>query len=305
MALPHQPDAPALVVLAAGIGHRFGSPKQLAPVGPKGEAIVDYTARDGRAAGFGSIVLVVRAEVHKKLAEHIETSWPPDVAADVRYSAQDAETWSVAAAKAGRTKPLGTAHAVVAAAIDAQLDRPFAVVNADDLYGAEAFALLHAGLATTGLATDQPADGLLVPYQVANTLLGPGSLSRALCDVDEHGGLRGVREGTIDSDDQGLTWTSASGADRRMLAGRELVSMNCWGFGIRTLELLRGAVDRFVRDPVKLAGPAEILLPDVVAHLIATDGITFDVRPSTGWCLGLTHAEDLELLRARLDEPAW
>ncbi|HWW52984.1 MAG TPA: hypothetical protein VNY84_04415, partial [Acidimicrobiales bacterium] len=276
------------------------SPKQLASVGPRGEAILDYSARDARAAGFGPIVLVVRADIEASLSEHVRASWPAAVADEVHYTAQDREAWSRKAAKAGRSKPLGTAHAVVAAATDARLDRPFAVVNADDVYGPEAFALLHAGL-----TINKAADGLLVAYEAAKTVLGPGPVSRALCDVDRDGRLRAVREGTIETEREGLTWTSGAGEDRRRLRGSELVSMNCWGFGVQAVERLRAAVDRFAGDPANLAGPAEILLPEVVGDLITAEGLVFDVAASSGRCFGLTHAGDLEIVRAQVSEPAW
>ena len=303
MVPPHQPGAPALVVLAAGIGHRFGSPKQLAPVGPKGEAILDYTVRDARAAGFDVIVLVVRSEIEVSLSEHVKAHWPGDVAASLRYSVQDREPWSVVAATTGRRKPLGTAHAVVTAANDAQLNGPFAVVNADDLYGADAFALLRAGL--IGAQPGAQPTGVLVAYEVAKTVLGTRPVTRALCEVDGDGRLVAIREGTVDPAPEGLNWTPRSGGERRPLHGHELVSMNCWGFGTGVVDRLRRAVDRFVNEPANLAGPAEILLPEVAGCLLAAGDLAIDVRPAPGRCLGLTHPEDLALVRAALSGPAW
>jgi hypothetical protein len=122
--------------------------------------------------------------------------------------------------------------------------------------------------------------------------------------VQQGEGLGAVEIVAVDDGD-GLVWTSEAGDDQRPLSGGELVSMNCWGFDFHIIDGLRQAIDEFVRDPVKLVGPAELLLPDVVAHLHAVEGLAFDVRPATGRCLGLTHAEDLDLLRAVLTEPAW
>ncbi len=120
------------------MGSRFGGPKQIAPIGPGGSALIDYAARDAMAGGFGRLVLIVRGEIVEAVESHVQRHWPAEIRPE--YVRQDLEPAAVAATSAGRQKPLGTAHALVAAA--PSLDGPFGVANADDLYGASAFAML-------------------------------------------------------------------------------------------------------------------------------------------------------------------
>jgi hypothetical protein len=270
---------PALVVLAAGLGQRFGGLKQLAAVGPRGEPILDYTVRDGRAAGFGTVVLVVRAEIQDAISEHVRRRWPAEIAADVRFAVQDRQ---------GRSKPPGTAHAVVVAARATPPAAPFAVVNADDWYGVDAFGKLREGL--------DAGPAVLVAHGLANTIVGARPVSRALCDVDAAGNLSAVDEGTVTPLDGSYRWVGADG-DRR-LDGTELVSMNCWGFRPDLVEALSTEVDRAIHDH------DEVLLPDVVQRLIAS-GLQVGVRPTTESCFGITYAEDVALLRATFATPAW
>ena len=152
-----------LVVLAAGLGSRFGGLKQLAPVGPDGEAIPDYNARDAVAAGFDRAVVVVRTEIEAQMKAHVAARWPAEL--DVAFVAQDRDP---VALRHPRLKPLGTTHAVLAAVGGAEVGGPFGVLNADDLYGHDALQLLAAHLANRD-------DHCLVGYAVANTILGLSS----------------------------------------------------------------------------------------------------------------------------------
>ena len=284
---------PTLVVLAAGLGRRFGGTKQLVVVGPRGEAIVDYSASDARAAGFTTVVLVVRSEIEQAVARHVAL-WPADLR--VRLVAEDREPLAVKAIAAGRSIPLGTAHAVAVAA--AHIDGPFAVINADDLYGASAFRAVADQL-TDG---DQGADGALVTYTVANTVLGTAPVKRALCRVDELHCLSAIDEGTVSRDESGqLVWQGSAG--RRRLSGDESVSMNFWGFPSSAAAALTAACEVFVASD-RVAGNDEVLLPDVVGALMDA-GTRFVALPSVDRCLGITHPDDLATLRAILTEPAW
>ena len=204
------------------MGSRFGGPKQIAPLGPGGSALIDYAARDATGAGFGRLVLIVRGEIAEAVESHVRNHWPGEIRPE--YVRQDLEPAAVAAAAAGRVKPLGTAHALIAAS--AALDGPFGVANADDLYGASAFRRLGAHLASGG-------GHALVGYRLANTLLGDRPVNRALCEVDTDGNVTGIVEGAVHvADDSELTWrpVGAPEADARVMKGDEPVSMNLWGF---------------------------------------------------------------------------
>jgi hypothetical protein len=298
--------APTLVLLAAGMGSRFGGPKQIAPIGPGGSALIDYAARDAVAAGFGRLVLIVRGEIVEAVESHIEKHWPADLRPE--YVRQDLEPAAVAATSAGRQKPLGTAHALVAAAPSLE-GGPFGVANADDLYGASAFALLADHLRQGGGHT-------LVGYPLANTLLGNRPVNRALCAVNAAGKVTRIVEGAVEvavggdgkPGDVELTWRpiGAPEADARVMTGDEPVSMNLWGFTPAILPVMRDAFAAFSAGDGIAAGE-ELFLPNVIGeHLRSAGGdLTVTMLVSDDRCLGVTHPDDVPLLQETLTGPAW
>jgi hypothetical protein len=284
---------PGLIILAAGLGRRFGGLKQLAPVGPHGEAIMDYSVRDALEARFGSVVVVVRSEIEAAVADHIERRWPSGL--DASLVCQDRDTLAVRAGASGRTEPLGTAHALLCGA--SRLTGPFAVINADDLYGLTPYRTLAAHFAGGG------ADALVV-FEVAKTLVSDEPVTRALCEVDEAGHLAGIEEGTVSrvGRDGALGWIGSSGREMALL-GSEPVSMNFWGFTPLVLASMERAVEQFVSSGAPSG--REILLPDVVREgLACADGPPFTVLMTSGVCLGITHAGDVAIVRAALLESA-
>jgi hypothetical protein len=285
---------PTLVLLAAGMGSRFGGPKQIAPIGPGGSALIDYAARDATAAGFGRLVLIVRGEIVDAVREHVERRWPGELRPE--YVRQDLEPAAQAAVAAGRAKPLGTAHALVAAA-PLLGDGPFGVANADDLYGAPAFGQLARHLAGGG-------GHALVAYRLANTLLGDRPVNRALCRIGDGARLTGVVEGAVDVTGDGLTWRPVGAADSeaRPMTGDEPVSMNLWGFTPAILPVLGDAFAAFEAGDGIAAGE-ELFLPNVVGEHLGELDVT--VLVSDGHCLGVTHPDDVPLLQATLTGPAW
>ena len=290
--------APTLVLLAAGMGSRFGGPKQIAPIGPGGSALIDYAARDAAAAGFGRLVLIVRGEIADAVDRHVREHWPAEFRPE--YVRQDLEPAAVAAVAAGRAKPLGTAHALVAAAPVLE-GGPFGVANADDLYGAAAFKLLadHLG---------QGGGHALVGYRLANTLLGDRPVNRALCEVDADGTVTDIVEGAVHIDGDELTWRpiGAPESEARVMKGDEPVSMNLWGFTPAILPVLRDAFETFEAGGSIAAGE-ELFLPNVVGrHLRSAGGdLTVTMLVSDGRCLGVTHPDDVPLLQETLPGSAW
>ncbi|GAC1597335.1 MAG: sugar phosphate nucleotidyltransferase [Acidimicrobiales bacterium] len=266
-----------LVLLAAGMGSRFGGLKQLAPVGPNGEAIFDYTVRDAQAAGVDRVVLIVRDEIREAISDHVARRWPGDLEIE----------WVLQQTPAGRAKPLGTAHAVLATR--PTVGGPFLVLNADDHYGSECFPEIVAHLTTT-------SEHVLAGFRVDRTLLGPAPVNRGRVWADADGRVTGVAEGRVETrSDGGLEWTGAERTDR--LGGHEPVSMNLWGFQPSLYSWLDQAWKDFVADGLD-AGDAELLLPTVVDDMLTSGMETVRLLPTEAWCLGVTHADDLPLIQA-------
>lgn len=254
-----------LVVLAAGLGTRFGGPKQLTPVGPAGEVILDYALRDARAAGFDELVVVTRSDLAAPLSAR---------APGVEIVCQDRDELARA------PKPLGTAHAALCG-MRAGAGAAAAVVNGDDLYSADAYGAL-----ASHLAQGDRAGSALVTFPVFNTVLDRQPVTRALCTV-AGGDLVDVEEGTVGD---GM-WVGVSGR-RLELSGDEPVSMNCWAFAADVADRLDSACRAFT-------GTGEVLLPDVVRSML-TAGAGVAALESHGRCIGLTHPGDLEVVRRLL-----
>jgi hypothetical protein len=284
-----------VLILAAGLGTRFGSgSKPLAAVGPHGESPLDTTLASAAAAGFARAVVVLRSDLEREVRSHVERLGSRDggVPLPVEWIRQDEDAESVDARAVGRVRPLGTAHAVLSAA-DA-LPGPFAIANADDVYGDEPFRLLAAWLLGAG-------GHALVGFRVGRTLLSAKPVTRALCVAAPDGRVLEVHEGTVTTaPDRELTWTGDDPVRRVPLSGSELVSMNLWGFQPSVLPRLRVALDEF-RAAGLVATDAELALPTVVDRMLqdpAAEPVL--LLPTESPCLGVTYAEDVELLRAAL-----
>ena len=277
-----QPDpkgtliAHSLILLAGGLGSRFGGPKQLEPVGPNDEPIFAITAAQAQRAGIERLILVSRAEVEQRLLEAADRFTP------------DLEVVSVRQDLAGpaRDRPWGTAHAVGACAD--VIDGPYGVANGDDLYGDPSLQLLATSL------TEHPDDGVLVSFELAGTLSDHGGVSRGICQVAdarltsvvETHGLMADPAGAGVVDDAGLTYPNDTPA-----------SMNLWGLPARTAAIMAERFEQFL-----VGGPAaddEFLLPTEIARMM-DDGLDIRVVPSPGRWIGLTHRADLPAVRAAL-----
>ncbi|MGA8681563.1 MAG: NTP transferase domain-containing protein [Acidimicrobiales bacterium] len=270
-----------LVVMAAGHGTRFGGLKQLAPIGPKGEALMDYTAWDAQEAGFESVVLVVRHEIRQELLDHIAAYWPPEL--------------RVSSVTQGPIP--GTAQAV--ASTEELVEGSFGVVNADDLYGPAAMKRLATEVEGLG-----PDEHLIVGYRLDQTVLTDAAVTRGVCVTTPDGYLDVLREQTVERKSSGTGFTGrAIGAPASDppadLSGEEIVSMNLWGFSEGIYDDLDRALARFDPEtaPHAEGKPPELLLPDVVSHLVATDLARVRVVQTSGRCIGLTHPDDVPLVR--------
>jgi len=275
----------SLVVLAAGLGSRFGGDKALQPVGPAGEVLFDYHAFDARRAGFSRVVFVVGPGGAETLRESLRRRYGPDL--DLTCVEQ-----GLGDAPAGRRKPWGTAHAVLAAA--GVLDGPFAVANADDFYGARSWTVL-----AEHLSHGPAARGVLAAFRLADTLPVDGAVSRAVCDVDESGRLRSIAEAVVERTSHGFAGRTAAGPSR--LTGDELVSMNLWGLPVDVMPSLREGFARFLAHSGG-STTAEYLLPSAIDALARERRLEVGVVRTPGPWLGITRREDVEPARRRLRE---
>ena len=291
MARPAEaPIRPTLVILAAGLSTRYGGPKQLAPVGPSGEALLDYGIYDAQRAGFGDVVFVIRNEQEESFREHATRLAGGAVRACYAFQGLDDPSGN-------RTKPWGTAHAVLAAAPHVQV--PFAVMNADDFYGASSFASLREFLA--GLDAPRAAAYAMVGYRLGDTLSQSGGVSRGICTVDARGRLQSVAEvREIRQGAGGIAGVSVSGEPQR-LTGDEIASMNLWGCTPSVFPLLERRFARF-RETTAADPTGEFLLAGAVNDELATGAIAVSVLPARERWFGLTFPEDRDYVVARLGE---
>jgi UTP-glucose-1-phosphate uridylyltransferase len=283
-----------LVILAAGVGSRYGGLKQLDAVGPCGETIMEYSAYDAARAGFERAVLVVRPETEPEFRDTVGARIGAHLAVDYVHQTLDASAHGRQPA-ADRRKPWGTGHAVLAART-AIGDR-FAVINADDFYGAESYLSLAGFLRDP--AVSRPTDFALQGFRIGPTLSAAGAVSRGLCQADREGWLQHIVEiPEVRKRDGGGCYTEGDGVERR-LAGDELVSMNMWGFTPAVFdELARefaAFLERSAQDP-----RAEFLLPAAIQRLIADHRVRVRVLPEAGqWC-GITYREDRDQVAAHI-----
>lgn len=277
---------PALLVLAAGVGSRYGGLKQLEAVGPHGQTLIDYSVHDALAAGFGKLVFVIRREIEEEFRRTVSGKWEDRV--EVRYAHQELEPLPAGfSVPASRAKPWGTAHATLVAA--ELIAEPFAVINADDFYGASAYTLIRDFFRSSD-RSDDPAQAM-VGFTLRETLSEHGHVSRGVCRCDTDGMLRRIDERTkIQRRGTGAEYLSADGR-AHPLTGDEVVSMNFWGFTPTIFPLLRERFEVFLNrhaaDPA-----AEFQLPTVVAELIARRQVTVAVLRGAGPWLGMTHRDD-------------
>ena len=288
---------PTLLVMAAGVGSRFGGDKQLEPVGPGGEALLDYSIFDALRAGFSKVVFVIRRDMAERFHEVIGRRYQGRLSLAHAFQ----ETHDVPdgfAAPAGRTKPWGTGHAVLAAA--RQIDAPFAVINADDYYGADSFAQLGRFLSSPERAA-RPDVYALVAFRLRDTVSEHGSVARGVCTVAADGMLARVTEVTgIDRAAEGGFRAPGPEGERR-LTGDEPVSLNFWGFTTALFPLLRGKFEAFLAERGQDLR-AEFFLPDAVNALMHDGRVGVAVLPTTSQWFGLTYKADQPRAAERLRE---
>jgi NDP-sugar pyrophosphorylase family protein len=282
--------SPTLLVMAAGLGSRYGGLKQLDPVGPSGETIIDYSIYDAVRAGFSKVVFVIRKDIEAAFRETVSARFSSCIDVDCVFQELDSLPPGFTPPP-GRTRPWGTAHAVLVAA-DA-IQTPFTVINADDFYGAHSLRLL-----AQHLSSGSP-DYAMVAFPLRNTLSPFGTVSRGICEVDSGGYLHGILERTrIAPDGPHARNTDPDGYITR-LTGDELVSMNIWSFTPAIFPQLRAYFARFLTEhPNDLT--AEAYLPSFVNALVVAGRARVRVLQTPDPWFGITYREDLPRVAASI-----
>lgn len=290
----------ALVIMAAGIGSRFGKGiKQLAPVGPNGEIIMEYSIYDALEAGFNKVVFIIRKDLEEEFRAVIGNKI--EQITEVEYAFQSLKDLPDGFEKpADRTKPWGTGQAVLAA--KNVLSEPFMVINADDYYGKEAYVKVH-----DYLVQEQPEDGLLhicmAGFRLGNTLSDNGSVTRGVCHI-ENGALTGVTEThDIYKTENGAESRNADGTAEE-LDVNSLVSMNMWGLTPAFMDVLEKGFVEFLQNLDAADIRKEYLLPEMIDRLIKEGKAKVDVLDTKDTWFGVTYQEDKEVVIAAFDRLA-
>ncbi len=261
-------SSPVLIVLAAGRARRYGGLKPLAPVGVHGEAVIDLIASDAYAAGFAEVVLVINPDTGEEIRRHVEQNWPAD--RQPHYAIQD--------------RPLGTVHAVLAARHVVDDLSPFAVANADDLYGRDAMLALGSHLRSKGSTC-------LIGFRLDRAVVGDQPVTRGVCKVRD-----GVLNSIVERRHVRHTpsgFIADDGLQPRSLDPDTRVSMNLWGFAPSMWQTFAKAMG----EATDASEDAEVLLPVVVGEGVKHGEISVEVIEANSRCIGVTHPDDLELVR--------
>lgn len=296
---------PVLVVMAAGMGSRYGGLKQIDPVGCCGEAILDYSLFDAHEAGFETAVIIIKEAIKKDFLETVGKRLE-NAPMEIRYAYQELDKLPAGyGVPEGRVKPWGTSHAVLCGK-DAIDGAPFAVINADDYYGKSAFKVIYNYLC--GAADGEKADYCMVGYELGKTVTDHGTVARGVCVTDENGFLTAVTERTkIAKYEGGIHYTEDDGASWTDLSAETTVSMNMWGFTPNFLQEIEARFPAFL-DGALASGnlKAECYLPGTVSQLLQEQKATVKVLTTTDKWYGVTYAADKPLvvgaLRAMTEE---
>lgn len=277
---------PTLLILAAGIGSRYGSLKQVDPVGPSGETIMDYSVYDAIRAGFGKVVFVIRKDIEQDFREAFSRKFEDLIG--VEYVYQELDVIPAGFDIPGdRVKPWGTGHAVLVAAT--KIKENFAVINADDFYGHESYMKMSVHLSSTAAVKEN--EYAMIGYDLENTLSDHGAVSRGICKENENGYLESVTERTRIQRTQGRIAYHEANGNLVFMENNVVVSMNFWGFTtsifLQLDKLLRKFLDRNIFNP-----KSEFYLPGALDDLIKQGEAKVKIlRTSAPW-FGVTYKED-------------
>ena len=276
---------PTLLILAAGMGRRYNSLKQIEPVGPNGELIIDYSIYDAIKAGFDMIVFVIRHEFEKAFKQKTGSKYTDRIEVEYAYQEMDSFVNGIQIPP-DREKPWGPGHAILVA--KDVINEPFAVINADDFYGLGAFKVVSEYL-TDPAHTEN--DLCMVGYNLIDTLSEYGSVCRGICELNKHGFLKKITEHTkVEKDSIGIKAFDGS-ENECLLAGKEVVSMNLWGFKPSIFGLLQSQFDDFLKEYGNDT-KHEFFIPTVIDSLIHRKNVTVKVLKTDEKWFGITYPQD-------------
>lgn len=270
-----------LVIMAAGMGSRFGGLKQLESIGPHGESIIDYSVFDAEQAGFNQIIFIIREEIVPDFETFLHNRYPENLKIDLVLQE------NAGLINPDRQKPWGTAHAVLAA--EASVNNPFAIINADDFYGRDAFEKAYAFLNQNNLKSDKQG---LIAYRLANTLSPHGTVSRGVCKLNKDHELLNIREilNIGINNEEGFYYV-ADNEQIKPIEGDRLVSMNFWCLQPEIFKHLKQGFDLFLSKN-KSSLKAEYLIPTMINQMIESQHISVKVESTAGPWFGITYKED-------------
>ena len=283
-------NSPSLLVLAAGMGSRYGGLKQVDPVGPNGETLMDYSLHDACSAGFTKVVFLIREEMHHVFDQQIGSKYRDKIEIEYAYQAVNDLPEGVTFSEE-REKPWGTGHAVWCAR-HALKDKSFAVINADDFYGAATFFALAESISRFDHYANksEKIQGAIIGYRLKETLSAHGSVSRGLCKLNQSE-LCSVEEWSeISRSIDGIEGRNSAGLSFS-LSGDEVVSMNVWAFPPRVFLLLENEIINFFQTPTDLVKD-EFYLPAAVDNWISSGRAVFHAKLASCQWMGVTYRED-------------
>ena len=290
---------PVLVIMAAGMGSRYGGLKQIDPVDREGHIIMDFSIYDAKKAGFEKVVFIIKKENEKDFKDAVGRRI--EKVMDTAYVYQELDSIPEGfVVPEGRVKPWGTAHAILCAA--GEIDSPFAVINADDYYGRSAFEKIYQYLTTH--EDDEKYRYTMVGYRLINTVTDNGYVSRGVCALNEKNELVSVTERTrIEKRGSGVAYSEDGGSSWKEIDGNTLVSMNMWGFTESILEEIRSGFPAFLKNglaenPMK----CEYFLPSVVSDLLSAGKASVAVLESEDKWYGITYKEDKPAVTAAVQK---
>ena len=284
-----------LVIMAAGIGSRFGGGiKQLQPVGPNGEIIMDYSIKDAKAAGFDKVVFIIRKDLEKDFKEIIGNRIEKEI--EVAYAYQELDDLPAGFKKPeGRTKPWGTGQAILVC--KDIVKEPFVVINADDYYGREAFVKLHNFLMSEPAYIDGKLNLGMAGFILGNTLSENGAVTRGICDVDARGYLTDVIETKgIEKTEHGAV-VREEGREDRVLDTASHVSMNMWALPTEFMSVLENGFAKFLGNLSEDDTKSEYLLPIIIDGLIKSGKAQVKLEETNDKWYGITYKEDIDYVK--------
>lgn len=276
---------PTLLVLAAGMGSRYGGLKQLDPVGPSGESIMDYSIYDAIRAGFGKVVYVIRKDFEQAFKEHVVHKYSNHIEVKVVFQSMNALPNGFIC-PVGREKPWGTNHAVMMG--ESVINEPFAVINADDFYGKESYTVLSKALVSM---VGKMNEYCMVGYHVGNTLSEGGTVSRGICETNDKHVLISITERTKIKRVEGDVAYMGDNGDWVNIDDNSLVSMNMWGFTPDYFKYSNQEFVTYLKENINNP-KGEYFIPSVVNTLIQSKLATVKVLRTTSKWFGITYPED-------------